>query len=222
MAYTPQQQFNQQQFPFDAGNDIPDWKFPMRHEMQEVITGLFLGPLDCAKKKQKLDEKGITHILCIRGKGEEPFVKEFHPGQYHYRVIEVSESPLQALIPFFPSAKDFCDEALQAGGRVLVHCNNGVSRSPAFVVAYVMETLKVTYEEAFNLVQTRRFCMDPLHEFKVQLKEYEFIFKARKSISDMNYTDEQILFQGQRRRKEPDDMDDDEMFDDGVTMDEAE
>ena len=68
---------------------------------------------------------------------------------------EVSDSPMQNLIPYFPDAKNFIGSALDQGGRVFVHCNGGISRSPAFVVAYVMESQKWDYHSAFSFVQNK-------------------------------------------------------------------
>lgn len=44
-----------------------------------------------------------------------------------------------ALVTRFPSAFAFVDRARSSGGRVLVHCQCGVSRSATAVIAYVMQ-----------------------------------------------------------------------------------
>lgn len=77
---------------------------------------------------------------------------------------------MQNLIPYFPEAKQFIDMALERRGRVLVHCNSGISRSPSFVVAYVMMSQRWGFQEAFSFVQNKRFCMNPNEGFKYQLK----------------------------------------------------
>ncbi|KAJ3123859.1 hypothetical protein HK098_001604 [Nowakowskiella sp. JEL0407] len=184
-----------------------DWKFEMRREMQEIIPGLYCGPVQSAKNKEKLIQNQITHILCIRDRLEAKFVKPQFPGEFQYDVIEVSESPLQNLISYFPQAFSFIDHALKSGGKILVHCNSGVSRSPAFVVAYIMETRKWSYEQAFSLVQGKRFCMNPHESFKSQLQEYYAIYGARAQINLLQYSPQQILQQGGRRRRAPEEED---------------
>ncbi|TPX53464.1 hypothetical protein SeMB42_g00766 [Synchytrium endobioticum] len=116
---------------------------------------------------------------------------------------------MQNLIPYFPDAKRFIEAAFAHNGRVFVHCNGGISRAPAFVVAYVMESQKWDYTTAFSYVQNKRFCMNPIEHFKLQLKEYEPIYNARENIASLNYTPEQTLMQGVRRRPLPDEDDDD-------------
>ncbi|KAJ3028081.1 hypothetical protein HDV00_010681 [Rhizophlyctis rosea] len=191
--------------------DAHDWKYEMRREMQEILPGLWLGPFQCSKNKEFLQQKGITHLLCIRDPKESHMVKVLFPADFDCHYIEVSDSPLQNLIPYFPDAKQYIDKALNEGGRVFVFCNGGISRSPAFVVAYVMESQRWDFKTAFSFVQNKRFCMNPNEGFKYQLAEYEPIFKARDTITNLNYTPEQIMEQGMRRRPLPeDDMDEDD------------
>jgi serine/threonine/tyrosine-interacting protein len=142
----------------------------MRRQMQEILPGLFLGPYSCSKDLELLQQNAITHIVSIRDSSEKKILRPRFPEHFQYFEIEVSDSPNERLIPHFPQAKAFIDNALYNGGRVFVHCNGGISRSPAFVVAYVMETVKMDYQQAYSYVQNRRFCMNPNEGFKVQLK----------------------------------------------------
>lgn len=41
-------------------------------------------------------------------------------------------------------------------GRILVHCNKGVSRSPSVVVAYLMKTKELSFPDALQFVQEKR------------------------------------------------------------------
>ncbi|KAI8849850.1 protein-tyrosine phosphatase-like protein [Chytridium lagenaria] len=132
---------------------------------------------------------------------ERRYMTKIFPERFVYHFIEVSDSPMQNLIPYFPEGKAFISASLAAGGRVMVYCNNGLSRSPAFVVAYVMESQNMDFESAYSFVQQKRFCMNPHEGFKYQLKEYEPIFQAKAFISNLNYTAEQILHQGDRKRQ---------------------
>ncbi|RUS28022.1 protein-tyrosine phosphatase-like protein, partial [Jimgerdemannia flammicorona] len=149
---------------------VLDWRYEMRREMQEILPGLFLGPYSVSKQLQLLQSVGITHVLGLLDRSESSILRVHYPDQLSYLSLEVSDSPLQNLIPYFPQAKAFIDNALQQGGKALVYCNGGISRSPAFVVAYVMETLGMDYDQAYQFVQNRRFCMNPNEAFKSQLK----------------------------------------------------
>ncbi|XP_070542299.1 serine/threonine/tyrosine-interacting protein B-like [Ptychodera flava] len=162
-------------------DDVPEWAYTMRREMQEVLPGLFLGPYAAAmkSKKQLLMNCNISHIVCIRQSIEANFIKPNFPEDFRYLVLDVADRPTENIIRHFVIAKEFIDDCLSQGGKVLVHGNAGISRSAALVVAYVMETFGLTYKEAFRYVQQRRFCINPNEGFAHQLTEYEAIYQAR-------------------------------------------
>ena len=62
-------------------------------------------------------------------------------------------------------------EAFLIQGKVLIHGNAGISRSAAIVIGYVMEQYGVPYRDAFQLVQCKRFCINPNAHFENQLTE---------------------------------------------------
>ena len=56
---------------------------------------------------------------------------------------------------------DFIDEARSSGGRVLVHCSQGVSRSATIVIAYCMWKLALPYDDIFDHVKKIRHVISP-------------------------------------------------------------
>ena len=71
-------------------------------------------------------------------------------------------------------ALDFIGTALGNGGRVLVHCAGGTSRSGAVVLAHVLATrAAATVDEALALIQARRPTVGPNWGFLEQLKRLE-------------------------------------------------
>ena len=105
------------------------------------------------------------------------FRPNFEP-QLKYLVITLADSCLETLIPKIQESKDFIDQCLAAGGKVLVHCNDGMSRSASLVIAYIMQTYGMDFKSALNYVQQRRFCVQPNDGFEQQLKEFEPIYRA--------------------------------------------
>ncbi|XP_032963950.1 serine/threonine/tyrosine-interacting protein isoform X2 [Rhinolophus ferrumequinum] len=152
--------------------DAEEWTYPMRREMQEILPGLFLGPYSSAMKSKLpiLQKHGITHIICIRQNIEANFIKPNFQQSFRYLVLDIADNPVENIIRFFPMTKEFIDGSLQTGGKVLVHGNAGISRSAAFVIAYIMETFGMKYRDAFAYVQERRFCINPNAGFVHQLQ----------------------------------------------------
>ena len=93
-------------------------------------------------------------------------------------MITLADSCLETIIPKVKETKNFIDASLGAGGKVLVHCNDGMSRSGSLVIAYIMQTYGMDFKAALNYVQQRRFCVQPNDGFEQQLREYEPIYRA--------------------------------------------
>lgn len=65
------------------------------------------------------------------------------------------------------------DSVKQSGGRVLVHCQAGISRSATICLAYLMHTQRVRLDEAFDFVKQRRRVISPNLAFMGQLLQFE-------------------------------------------------
>jgi dual specificity phosphatase 12 len=55
---------------------------------------------------------------------------------------------------------------------VFVHCAAGASRSPTFIIAYLMKKYKKDYQTAYNLVKSKSQYIYPNPGFAQQLKIY--------------------------------------------------
>ncbi|XP_033209319.1 serine/threonine/tyrosine-interacting protein B-like [Belonocnema kinseyi] len=161
-----------------------EWTYTMRRSMQEVVPGLYLGPYSSASRAnlQALTECGITHIVCVRQDIEAHFIKPNFPDKFKYLVLNIADAATENIIQHFQRVRTFIDDALREGGQVLVHGNAGISRSAALVLAYVMETYGLTQARAYTIVQQRRFCINPNDGFMAQLREYEPIYQAQKTL----------------------------------------
>lgn len=70
---------------------------------------------------------------------------------------------------------DKCFKFIESGRRdgiVLVHCSAGVSRAPTVCIAYLMKKLKLSLDDAMELVKDARPCTSPNPGFLLQLKDY--------------------------------------------------
>ena len=60
-----------------------------------------------------------------------------------------------------------------SGGRVLVHCQAGISRSATICLAYLINARRVSLDEAFDFVKRRRQVISPNLAFMGQLVQFE-------------------------------------------------
>lgn len=68
----------------------------------------------------------------------------------------VSDDGIDSLRPHMNRAVEYIEQARLQGGKVLVHCRVGVSRSATICIAYVMAHCDLSMIESFLLVRSRR------------------------------------------------------------------
>ena len=68
----------------------------------------------------------------------------------------VCDDGIDTLEPQLAPICEWIDRAREQGGKVLVHCRVGVSRSATVTIAYVMKHLGISLVEAYLVVRSRR------------------------------------------------------------------
>ena len=90
------------------------------------------------------------------------------------------------LVPRFDETFKFIKDAKEQGGRILVHCKMGVSRSASCVIAYLMKEYKIDVDEALKMTRNERPIVDPNEGFLRQLEEYNGILNAKVGFQNPN------------------------------------
>lgn len=76
------------------------------------------------------------------------------------------------LIQYFDETNDFIQQTYKAGGRILIHCQAGVSRSAAVLAACLMKSKKIKRDEALDIIKRKRSCIALNDGFMEQLDLY--------------------------------------------------
>ena len=63
--------------------------------------------------------------------------------------------------------------AIDNGGKVLVHCYAGVSRSSSTVMMFLMREYGISMNEAYKITKEKRWFINPNTGFKRQLNAFE-------------------------------------------------
>lgn len=99
-------------------------------------------------------------------------------------VRNVSDDGIDSLRGTMREAVQFIEAARLSGGKVLVHCRVGVSRSSTIVLAYVMAHLDLGLVESYLLVRSRRLniVIQPHLLFLWELRGFEtYLYKAKQA-----------------------------------------
>ncbi|MEO0325323.1 MAG: dual specificity protein phosphatase [Myxococcota bacterium] len=145
----------------------------LRNEPRSAITPeLAVGARPLPEERGALRAEGTTHVCsCLEG---HVFPKVGFLG----RDFETLQLPLRDAMDedvarFFPDFFAFAREAAQGGGRLLVHCEAGVSRSATLAIAQLMETGRLSFFTAFERVRAKRPGVLPNLGFASQLQRFE-------------------------------------------------
>jgi len=76
-------------------------------------------------------------------------------------------------------------------------------------VMFVMEQYRMSWEDALQLVQNKRYCISPNGGFLTQIKEYESICRAKVAVTTNPPRHAPDGMQARRKREEDSDDDDD-------------
>ncbi|CAI9785126.1 unnamed protein product [Fraxinus pennsylvanica] len=134
-------------------------------ECSRILDHIYLGSDAIAKSREILQQNGITHVLNCVG-----FVcPEYFKNELVYKTLWLRDSPSEDITSILYDVFDYFEDVREQGGRVLVHCCQGVSRSTSLVIAYLMWKEGQSFEDAFQHVKAARGVTNPNLGFACQL-----------------------------------------------------
>ena len=130
----------------------------------EILPHLILG---CAKDSSDLTTlQGVTAVMSHT-------CPSLFLSHFRYMEIRVTDTYQADILSRFDEAFSFIDGEKARGGKVLVHCYAGVSRSATVCMAYVMKSLNYDLSSAYDFVKKKRSCVSPNLHFMGQLQQFE-------------------------------------------------
>ncbi|XP_021477521.2 dual specificity protein phosphatase 2 [Oncorhynchus mykiss] len=134
----------------------------------ELLPFLFLGSAVHSSRRETLTAAGITAVLNVSSSSPNLYEEDLK-----YMRLTVEDSLAADIAARFPEAIAFIDSVKESGGRVLVHCQAGISRSATICLAYLIHARRVRLDEAFDFVKQRRQVISPNLAFMGQLLQFE-------------------------------------------------
>ncbi|WVQ73811.1 hypothetical protein IAR50_003392 [Cryptococcus sp. DSM 104548] len=138
--------------------------FPSR-----ILPFLYLGNLEHAGNADMLLSLGINHVVSVGESllngppnpyGSSPdntLAAAARAGKIKVLdLMDVRDDGNDPLRPVIAHACEWIEAARQSGGRILVHCRVGVSRSASIVIAYMMQHEQLGLMDAYMTCRARR------------------------------------------------------------------
>uniref|UniRef100_A0A8B9JI53 Dual specificity protein phosphatase n=1 Tax=Astyanax mexicanus TaxID=7994 RepID=A0A8B9JI53_ASTMX len=151
------------------------------NHVDEVWPNLYLGDMSIANDRYGLWKLGITHVLnAAHGKMHCQGSHEFYGSSIEYHGVPADDSPSFNLSVYFQPCADHIHQVLNSpGGKVLVHCIMGMSRSSTLVLAYLMLYHQMPLRSAVQRVVKKR-AIYPNRNFLALLLDLDLQMKRKR------------------------------------------
>lgn len=115
-------------------------------QLCQVTEGLFIGNARSACSDELLQQKAVT--LCINVSKQQPFPSARAVKRLH---VSVYDDPYEDIHSHFDRCADAIHQEAASGGRTVVYCKNGRSRSASICIAYLMKHQKLMLADAIQV-----------------------------------------------------------------------
>nr|QQV29463.1 hypothetical protein K-LCC10_0208 [Kaumoebavirus] len=147
-------------------------------EIHEIVPSLYLTSFEGANNEKKVKGLGITHAVTLLSRINEPYRQYLKENNIKSLYILCEDAPDVKLYKAFKEAHTFIDKARKNGGKVMVHCMAGVSRSSTIVISYMMWRAHLKKEQCdvkthLEKVRSKRPIVEPNPGFISQLQTFQ-------------------------------------------------
>jgi len=140
--------------------------------VSEILPYLYLGSNNQASQVEHVKSIGVT--LCINAQRQKSSLTEFDNHKIRIINLEIEDNLNTKISPHFNKVIGWIETEHQAGGKILINCRAGVSRSATLVIAYLMKIYPAwNFKQAYEFVKSKREIISPNLSFIVQLQEFE-------------------------------------------------
>eukprot|EP00668_Euglena_longa_P042012 GGOE01055367.1.p1 GENE.GGOE01055367.1~~GGOE01055367.1.p1 ORF type:complete len:189 (-),score=27.99 GGOE01055367.1:450-1016(-) len=136
---------------------------------------LFLGGISDAICKETLEAQKITHILSLTMKADQIIQQDVT-----HKHVPMEDSADEDIASHFDECFSFMTATQEAGGRLLIHCQMGISRAPTIVIAFLMKHHHYSLANALTHVKAKRPIVSPRLSFLFVLESYEHTLEVER------------------------------------------
>ncbi|KAF2667560.1 phosphatases II [Microthyrium microscopicum] len=137
--------------------------------MSQVTKSLYISAYPLATNLNLLKRLGITNVINMTYEFPNAF-----PDDFEYLHIPAKDTLSERLTSTFPEIAAFVSKATESGGKALIHCQEGVSRSATAVLACLIINQHMSLGAAFKLLKEAKGDVEPNNTFLKELRRLEF------------------------------------------------
>lgn len=162
----------------------------------EVVPRLFLGSAAASRDMALLKNNGVRLIVNC---ATELF--NHHEEHFDYFNCDLRDEQHEDILNLFQGGLgQLIDETRKKQEGVLIHCQAGISRSVAIVLAYLLTYETMSLKESFLLVKSKRPVAGPNKGFLEQLSTLERTLRGENTFSMLEYYKSVLSDMGFERR----------------------
>ena len=138
----------------------------------QITANLFLGGQYNLVGLKRLKKMGITAIINMRI--HSIYAAAHYEGFNYLHLPTIDNTP--PLLDDLIKGAEFAHNEIKSGGKVYIHCRQGLGRGPTMAIAYLLK-MGATYKDAFATVKAVRTFINPRPGQIMRLQELEEYFK---------------------------------------------
>ena len=152
-------------------------------QMPCIGRGLYISGLGGVTNRRILEHQNITHVLNLARELEDTVFPDFVDVRYE----GLRDSEEEDLYRHLPGLVEHIHRVIDGGGRIVVNCVAGVSRSASVCLAYKVRYEGLSLREAFDEVHKARPVVSPNVGFWQALVQWEEEVRGENSVVMLPY-----------------------------------
>jgi dual specificity MAP kinase phosphatase len=169
------------------GDDQPVKRKPteksliMGNLQHEELDWIYIGDAEDARDASRLRKFNVKYVLnCTMPRAQGGVMNYFEKDKnFDYCRLAMADNATEPLSTRLEKGWDFFEKVrIREDGGILVHCQQGVSRSVSLVISYLIKYRRFTFDEAKTLCLGCRKQANPNEGFEKQLRALEAQLKA--------------------------------------------
>lgn len=151
--------------PYQSPNPKYDFDPSLIIEIDKVK--IFLGTYENSKDLNFIEKENIGSIICVMK--EKPFLQDIR-NEINFLHIPVYDINSEKISDYFEIFNNFIDENIKNKRNIFINCHQGISRSPTFIISYLITKKNMNFRDAYQFVKSKRGQIEPNFGFELILR----------------------------------------------------